>query len=434
MQRGLFRLSSTVFILFTLLLIEGAEVEATRKISGNQGKTIQYVFSGNPAIDNSNEDDLRVCKDGVIIASASPPDQQDVAGITAYFVFEDASQNIVAAESVTQEYHQSARTFPYLKTTEEFTTHIYGIEIVHWSTIFDPELEPNIEIFYRVRTGGGPTLGPFTLNIDNCSLPPENSSIITIRYTVEPSRDRTFHFTGDLGEFRLNPQTPEHTFTVSSGSYTVTEQRLANWYLTDIFCDAPNHVEVEVVDRSLTLNLTTRADVTCTFVNERAAVIRALKYHDRNGDGRRNGGEPWLPGWTFKLYSGAGDEVDSRATNQFGKVSFPTLQPGVYTLCEQQQEGWVNTQPATIDPDFGQPCYEVEVGPGQVARAHFGNANEPLVASAAPSGSNAELSIEPLTDTDDREGGEDAVVTDEEWLNTAEPELAAAVYLPLIRR
>ncbi|MDD5693154.1 MAG: SpaA isopeptide-forming pilin-related protein [Patescibacteria group bacterium] len=66
--------------------------------------------------------------------------------------------------------------------------------------------------------------------------------------------------------------------------------------------------------------------------------ITVKKYNDLNGDGSRQGTEPWLSGWTFHI---SGPERDTTGTtNADGEFAFINLKPGSYTITERQKDGW----------------------------------------------------------------------------------------------
>ena len=117
--------------------------------------------------------------------------------------------------------------------------------------------------------------------------------------------------------------------------------------------------------------------------------IDALKYHDKNADGVRDangadnilGGagsaddEGPLSGWTIFIDKDADQSLDtgeaSGVTDADGKVVFPDLTSGTYSVCEQisDQSGWTNS-----DPAGSTRCESVNVGTnGAVVSVDFGN-------------------------------------------------------------
>ena len=112
--------------------------------------------------------------------------------------------------------------------------------------------------------------------------------------------------------------------------------------------------------------------------------IEGTKYHDVNGNGQRDSGEPGLSGWTIKIKrisSSVGKPVESwdLTTNAAGYYSFDLTErgPGVYRVSEIQQSGW-----EVISPASGFEDVRVEFGSeDQRYRVDFGNKARPPVVS-----------------------------------------------------
>ncbi len=104
------------------------------------------------------------------------------------------------------------------------------------------------------------------------------------------------------------------------------------------------------------------------------------KYHDRNCDSTWNitanawtSSEPGLPNWLFQLVGGGASQ--SGTTHQQGQVCFTGLTPGIYTISETLQTGWVPSNPAggstpvTVNPystttvTFGNCTNNCDCGP-----------------------------------------------------------------------
>ena len=66
--------------------------------------------------------------------------------------------------------------------------------------------------------------------------------------------------------------------------------------------------------------------------------ITVKKYNDLNGDGTRQGSEPWLSGWTFHIKGPNQDTTHT--TGSDGETAFINLEPGTYTITERQKDGW----------------------------------------------------------------------------------------------
>ncbi|MDX1663637.1 MAG: SdrD B-like domain-containing protein [Candidatus Promineifilaceae bacterium] len=72
--------------------------------------------------------------------------------------------------------------------------------------------------------------------------------------------------------------------------------------------------------------------------------IHGVKYHDLNGNGQRDPGEPGLPGWTIVLDPGS-NQQQTQVTDEQGRYWFVDVTEGPHRLGEQQQQGWVQTAP-----------------------------------------------------------------------------------------
>ena len=81
------------------------------------------------------------------------------------------------------------------------------------------------------------------------------------------------------------------------------------------------------------------------FGNFQSITISGEKFNDLNGDGTQEPGEPGLQGWTIDLYDAAGDFIATTVTDVNGDYSFSDLGPGTYTVEEEMQPGWVQTDP-----------------------------------------------------------------------------------------
>ena len=122
-------------------------------------------------------------------------------------------------------------------------------------------------------------------------------------------------------------------------------------------------------------------------------VLRIIKYNDIDQDGTNNelnlgGGDPpsgnALTGWEFTVYDDQTNLVAQGTTSvenpgANGDLGIRVSLPGLicdetYTICETQQAGWVNTQPGTIDPVYGEPCRTATLSGRSIVMGYFGNA------------------------------------------------------------
>ena len=95
--------------------------------------------------------------------------------------------------------------------------------------------------------------------------------------------------------------------------------------------------------------------------------IAGTKFHDVNGNGARDPGEPGLSGVAIQLQSSSGT-VLTATSDSSGNFSFPGLQPGTYTMSETVPSGFVQTAPAAPG------TFSINLAPAQNATGFlFGN-------------------------------------------------------------
>ena len=143
--------------------------------------------------------------------------------------------------------------------------------------------------------------------------------------------DDTFTFTADapIGNFSLttsNGISPSNGASLDAGSYTVTEDILAGWQLTDMVC-TESGVQDSVIDipnRTITLNVEEGETINCTVTNTKLGSITVSKATIPTGD---------PTSFTF-----AGDVAGSIADG--GTIVVADLLPGVYTSTESAVTGW----------------------------------------------------------------------------------------------
>lgn len=228
---------------------------------------------------------------------------------------------------------------------------------------------------------------PMTVFIEvaaNDSPPNLQSSSITIQLDVRPDGPTDFQFSGALGDFTLDDTAADdgdlygrsRTFPVPPGLYTVEEQVPAGWIVTDSRCDAPAGVQTTSLGSELSVTVDGGTSVTCTFVTQRPAKLIAGAYADQNRNHRKDRADSGLEGWKLRLYSLSGKLVAKRITNSRGQAVFPRLQPGGYTLCEEDRAGWEAISPPTLHPDHQQLCDTVNIGSGQKLSTWFGNSGQ----------------------------------------------------------
>jgi uncharacterized repeat protein (TIGR01451 family) len=90
------------------------------------------------------------------------------------------------------------------------------------------------------------------------------------------------------------------------------------------------------------------------------AEICVSKFHDLNGNGVQDPGEPGLPGWTFTVTPGGPTII----TGSQGTLCFGVPAPATYTVSEVVLPGWT---PTTPNPQT------VTASPSQLVNLSFGN-------------------------------------------------------------
>jgi hypothetical protein len=75
------------------------------------------------------------------------------------------------------------------------------------------------------------------------------------------------------------------------------------------------------------------------------SILCGVVYHDLDGDGTRDAGEPGLGGWSMELISGV-DIIQTTRSLGSGSYCFAKVRPGVYKIREILPPGWEQTFPA----------------------------------------------------------------------------------------
>jgi hypothetical protein len=107
---------------------------------------------------------------------------------------------------------------------------------------------------------------------------------------------------------------------------------------------------VNVTGNRIDPNLNNNEDSATTSVTAQGS-LKIQNYHDRNGNGQKDGNDSGLNGWTLVLYDAQNKVVASKKTQQLngenGWARFDKLSPGTYKVCELlvSQGGWANSDP-----------------------------------------------------------------------------------------
>ena len=123
---------------------------------------------------------------------------------------------------------------------------------------------------------GTPPVGDPVSDSDTASVVvemPTNS--ITIVKEAEPGGAKGFEFLGDLGSFSLDEDGSEVFRNLEPGDYQVTEVVPDGWLLAGVVCTGGDS---ELTDGGVIIHLEAGENITCTFTNEAAGLMRHLYY------------------------------------------------------------------------------------------------------------------------------------------------------------
>ncbi len=135
---------------------------------------------------------------------------------------------------------------------------------------------------------GGTTTGGSTATIDldvgeniTCVFTNTATNSITIIKEAIPEGTQSFAFTGNLGNFSLvddgNPSNNSQSFSVSPGTYVVTETAVTDWNLTGLSCNDPDGGST-TAGSTATIDLDVAENITCTFTNQAATATSGTVY------------------------------------------------------------------------------------------------------------------------------------------------------------
>jgi photosystem II stability/assembly factor-like uncharacterized protein/uncharacterized protein (DUF2141 family) len=140
------------------------------------------------------------------------------------------------------------------------------------------------------------------------------------------------------------------------GNYTIAEVQQNGWIQS-----------LPVNSGNYSVSITTSGSTLAqrNFGNYQPASISGMKFNDMNGNGNKDAGETGIANWRIKI---AGTKNDSTLTDANGNYTLNNVIAGTYTLSEIQQNGWMQTMPASLGN------YSVTLAAGQnVSAKDFGN-------------------------------------------------------------
>ena len=126
------------------------------------------------------------------------------------------------------------------------------------------------------------------------------------------------------------------------------------------------------------------------FGNFELGMIQGYKWDDLNGDGVWDEDEPAIEGWVINLWElSKVEEIEaiqtseasfvSVETNEEGLYLFNNLRVGKYLVCEELQDGWMQTFPGSENTELStaaiavEGCWEFEIISGSSENGDFGN-------------------------------------------------------------
>jgi protocatechuate 3,4-dioxygenase beta subunit len=146
-----------------------------------------------------------------------------------------------------------------------------------------------------------------------------NGNEQTVTTSSEPGQEGRYSFSG------LQP-----------GAYKVSEVQKPGW------------VRTIPAEESYDVQLSTQAVGPVIFGNRGTLSISGMKFHDRNANSQKDEDELPLSDWEIQLRDGNGvvqTVKTSAKPGEEGGYEFVNLQPGTYTVTEEQRTGWVQTVP-----------------------------------------------------------------------------------------
>ncbi len=393
-----------------------------------------FQYKANDGLNDSNTAVVTLT-----IAALPPPNQAPVASNDNYTTTQDApltidkAHGLLANDSDPDGNALTIGSISGVNPGSKFALNLDG------SFTYTPAVGlVGAETFSYQASDGQALSNPATVTLQVKPKPTPQAATITIALDVQPNSRTHFSFHGSLGAFLLDDIMPQDsdayannkTFTVPAGVYTVTAALPTGYLDANISCNPPAGTIADLTKHQIVINAAAGANITCTFIAQRAGQIIAGKYNDHNHNHQRNSRDEWLNGWQMQLYSPFNPQPITQATADDGRTLFNNLFAGTYTVCEVQQSGWFAITPNVLNPTYKQPCYTVDVAAGQAVWVRFGNSNTPLV-SAADDTPFTDIVVCDLPATDDV--GNEVSAERDPW----EEEEAAGteqLFLPLIQR
>jgi hypothetical protein len=98
---------------------------------------------------------------------------------------------------------------------------------------------------------------------------------------------------------------------------------------------------------------------TDNFKVQEERKIKVCKVNDKNGNGRQDWGEPFIPHWPIKVWDKNGkDLIEETETGDDGCVTICDLGPDEFLVEEGSRRGWENTGPMEVKVDLRKCDFE----------------------------------------------------------------------------
>ena len=256
------------------------------------------------------------------------------------------------------------------------TTNAIGIADAFWTVVFDPdafttEPRPATAILrhpaWQTPIPGSQWIGSYATYSDNlngdygfettfCLAQGWSNAVLTLQSVADDAAGIYLNgnYIGDAGPY----SGPPSTITAINQAWFVTGQNVLRVVVTNLGAVA---MGFDLTGTLTAANLTVQKPECCRCVSG----LSGHKFNDLNGNGVQDFGEPNLAGWTIVLTSGT--NTMTAVTDAHGDYYFMNLPPGVYTVGEVMQPGWVQTAPST-------GTYTVALSAAQqINQLNFGN-------------------------------------------------------------
>ncbi len=225
-------------------------------------------------------------------------------------------------------------------------------------------------------------------------------TIIIVKDTVpDDSQDFSFTATGGLSplSFSLDDDTDgtlSNTYTynnVMAGTYSVTENAVLGFDLTNLSCDDPD-LQSTTFGPTATIDLDPNETITCTFNNTKRGHIIVDKVTYPEGDAQN-----------FSFDAGGGSYSDFSLAHATAPNN-QELAPGTYQVAELPVSGWYAKDPVcTSNIGDSETNADLELDPGETITCAFTNIKIPKI-SITPTETNEVGSSHTFTVTVGQQG------------------------------